>query len=208
MDGEVSSYLWTIDGVEVSGSTVDVILGPGPHSISLTVTDNMQEIQSSTSSIVYGEPQTALSLIATLEGDQVRLVWAGTSDEYRIYRSTTPISSVVGLTMFDEIPAWGEPIPTPLTHIGSTQYKEWSEPVPVATTLYYAVTSVVQNQEIVWIVDGQNHASVDATSIASSSQESTEQASPIISMTISGLMATLGVLSLIFALTEARRKSE
>ena len=208
MDGEVSSYLWTIDGVEVSGSTVDVIMGPGPHSISLTVTDNMQEVQSSTSSIVYDDPQTALSLVATLEGDQVRLVWAGTSDEYRIYRSTTPISSVVGLTMFDEIPAWGEPIPTPLTHIGSTQYKEWSEPVPVATTLYYAVTSVVQNQEIVWIVDGQNHASVDATSIASSSQESTEQASPIISITISGLMATLGVLSLIFALTEARRKSE
>ena len=168
----------------------------------------MQEIQSSTSSTVYGEPQTALSLTATLEGDQVRLVWAGTSDEYRIYRSTTPISSVVGLTMFDEIPAWGEPIPTPLTHIGSTSYQEWSEPVPVATTLYYVVTSVVQNQEIVWIVDGQNHASVDATSIASSSQESTEQASPIISMTISGLMATLGVLSLIFALTEARRKSE
>ena len=57
-------------------------------------------------------------------------------------------------------------------------------------------------------MDGQNHASVDATSIASSSQESTEQASPIISITISGLMATLGVLSLIFAVTEARRKSE
>ena len=208
MDGEVSSYLWTIDGVEVSGSTIDVIMGPGPHSISLTVTDNMQEIQSSTSSIVYDDPQTALSLVATLDGDQVRLVWAGTSDEYRIYRSTTPISSVVGLTMFDEIPVWGEPIPTPLTHIGSTTYKEWSEPVPVATTLYYVVTSVVQNQEIVWIVDGQNHASVDATPIASSSQESAEQASPIISLTVSGLMATLGVLSLIFAVTEARRKSE
>ena len=208
MDGEVSSYLWTIDGVEVSGSTVDVIMGPGPHSISLTVTDNMQEIQSYTSTIVYGEPQTALSLVATLEGDQVSLVWAGSSDQYRIYRSTTPISSVVGLTMFDEIPAWGEPIPTPLTHVGSTSYKEWSEPVPVATTLYYVVTSVVQDQEIVWIVDGQNHVSVDATPIGSSSQESVEQASPIISITISGLMATLGVLSLIFAVTEARRKTE
>ena len=110
--------------------------------------------------------------------------------------------------MFDEIPEWGEPIPTPLTDIGSTSYKEWSEPVPVATTLYYVVTSVVQNQEIVWIVDGQNHVSVDATPIASSSHESAEQASPIISITISGLMATLGVLSLIFAVTEARRKSE
>ena len=208
MDGEVSSYLWTIDGVEVSGSTVDVIMGPGPHSISLTVTDNMQEIQSYTSTIVYDEPQTALSLVATLEGDQVSLVWAGSSDQFRIYRSTTPISSVVGLTMFDEIPAWGEPMPTPLTHIGSTSYKEWSEPVPVATTLYYVVTSVVQDQEIVWIVDGQNHVSVDATPIGSSSQESVEQASPIISITISGLMATLGLLSLIFAVTEARRKTE
>ena len=207
-DGEVSSYLWIIDGVEVSGSTIDVIMGPGPHSISLTVTDNMQEVQSSTSSIVYDEPQTPLSLVATLDGDQVNLVWAGSSDEYRIYRSTTPISSVVGLTMFDEIPVWGEPIPTPLTPVGSTTYQEWSEPVPVATTLYYVVTSVVENQEVVWIVDGQNHISVDATSIASATQESTEEVSPTISLAISGLMATLGVLSLIFAVTEARRKSE
>ena len=183
-------------------------MGPGPHSISLTVTDNMQEVQSSTSSIVYDEPQTPLSLVATLDGDQVSLVWAGSSDEYRIYRSTTPISSVVGLTMFDEIPVWGEPIPTPLTPVGSTTYQEWSEPVPVATTLYYVVTSVVENQEVVWIVDGQNHISVDATSIASATQESTEEVSPTISLAISGLMATLGVLSLIFAVTEARRKSE
>ena len=207
-DGEVSSYLWIIDGVEVSGSTIDIIMGPGPHSISLTVTDNMQEVQSSTSSIVYDEPQTPLSLVATLDGDQVSLVWAGSSDEYRIYRSTTPISSVVGLTMFDEIPVWGEPIPTPLTPVGSTTYQEWSEPVPVATTLYYVVTSVVGDQEVVWIIDGQNHISVDATSIASATQESTEEVSPTISLAISGLMATLGVLSLIFAVTEARRKSE
>ena len=70
------------------------------------------------------------------------------------------------------------------------------------------MTSVVENQEVVWIVDGQNHISVDATSIASATQESTEEVSPTISLAISGLMATLGVLSLIFAVTEARRKSE
>jgi outer membrane protein assembly factor BamB len=183
-------------------------MGPGPHSISLTVVDDMQETQSSISTIVYDEPQTPQSLTATLQGDRVNLVWAGPSDEYRIYRSTTPISSVVGLTMFDDMPVWGEPVPSPLIPIGSTTYQEWSEPVPVATTLYYVVTSVVNDQEIVWVVDGQNHVSVDATSIASENLESTEEATPLASVIISGIMISLGVLSLIFAFFEARRKSE
>ena len=194
-DGEVSSYLWTIDGVEASGSTIDVIMGPGPHSISLTVVDDMQETQSSVSTIVYDEPQTPLSLTATLQEDRVNLVWAGSSDEYRIYRSTTPISSVVGLTMFDDKPVWGEPVPSPLIPIESTIYQEWSEPVPVATTLYYVVTSVVDGQEIVWVVDGQNHVSIDATSIASVNLESTEEATPLTSAIISGIMISLGAVS-------------
>ena len=183
-------------------------MGPGPHSISLTVVDDMQETQSSVSTIVYDEPQTPLSLTATLQEDRVNLVWAGSSDEYRIYRSTTPISSVVGLTMFDDKPVWGEPVPSPLIPIESTTYQEWSEPVPVATTLYYVVTSVVDGQEVVWVVDGQNHVSIDATSIASVNLESTEEATPLTSAIISGIMISLGVLSLIFALFEARRKSE
>lgn len=207
-DGEISSYLWSINGVEVSGVTVDVVLGPGPHSISLTVVDDMQETKSSVSAIVHDEPQTTLALMAILEGDQVRLAWVGSADEYRIYRSTTPISSVIGLTMFDDTPPWGEPVPSPLAPIGSTTYQEWAEPVPVATTLYYVVTSVVDGQEVVWIVDGQNHASIDATSAASDTSESTEQATPLSSAIISGIMVIFGVLSLSFAIFEARRKSE
>ena len=70
------------------------------------------------------------------------------------------------------------------------------------------MTSVVDEQEIVWVVDGQNHVSIDATSIASVNLESTEEATPLTSAIISGIMISLGLLSLIFALFEARRKSE
>ena len=204
-DGEVVEYLWSIDGVEVSGSSIDVIMGPGPHSISLTVIDEMQEQHSSGSTIVYDETESPSSLSATLVGNEVNLAWTGTSDEYIVYRSTTPISSVVGLTMFDETPIWGDPVPSPLEPIGTTTYFEWSESVPVATTLYYAVTSVVDDREIVWIIDGQNHVSLDASSIASSSPDSVEEANPMISFLISGIMAIIGITALAFALFGRRR---
>jgi hypothetical protein len=204
-DGEVVEYLWSIDGVEVSGSSIDVIMGPGPHSISLTVIDEMQEQHSSGSTIVYDETESPSSLSATLVGNEVNLAWTGTSDEYIVYRSTTPISSVVGLTMFDETPIWGDPVPSPLEPIGTTTYFEWSESVPVATTLYYAVTSVVDDREIVWIIDGQNHVSLDASSIASSSPDSVEEANPMISFLISGIMAIMGITALALALFGRRR---
>ncbi|MCH1591805.1 MAG: hypothetical protein L7R66_02300 [Candidatus Thalassarchaeaceae archaeon] len=165
----------------------------------------MQEQHSSESTIVYDETESPSSLSATLVGNEVNLAWSGTSDEYIVYRSTTPISSVVGLTMFDETPIWGDPVPSPLEPIGTTTYFEWSESVPVATTLYYAVTSVVDDREIVWIIDGQNHVSLDASSIASSSPDSVEEANPMISFLISGIMAIIGITALALALFGRRR---
>ena len=206
LDGEITSYKWVIDGVEASGSTIDVIMGPGPHSIHLTVVDNLQVEGISVSTIVYDDVQTTASLTASLEGDQVLLSWQGTADEYRIYRSTSPISSVVGLTMFDEQPSWGEAIPQPLQSLGSTEYLEWSETAPIATTLYYAVTSVVDGREVVWIIDGQNHVNVDASSIASSGPEPIDEASDLTTMLISVTMAALGIISLAFAIYDNRRR--
>ena len=207
-DGVISVYNWIIDGVEVSGSTVDVILGPGPHSIQLTVLDNLQSSGTSVSTIVYEDVQTTTSLVANLDEDLVSLSWKGTSDEYRIYRSTSPISSVVGLTMFDELPTWGEETPQPLRPVGTTEYLEWSEPAPIATNLYYAVTSVVDGREVVWIVDGENHVSVDASSIASSGPEPVDEASQLTTTLISGAMASLGIISLALAIYDNRRRSK
>lgn len=205
-DGVISVYSWVIDGVEVSGSRVDVILGPGPHSIELTVLDNLQSASTTASTIVYGDVQTTTSLVANLNGEQVSLSWQGTSGDYRIYRSTSPISSVVGLTMFDEQPNWGEEIPQPLQPVGTTEYLEWSEPAPVATNLYYAVTSVVDGREVVWIVDGENHVNIDASSIASSGPEPVDETSQLTTTLISGAMASLGIISLAIAIYDNRRK--
>ena len=205
-DGVISSYEWVIDGAAVSGSTVDVIMGPGPHSIHLTVVDNLQVANTYLSTIVYDDVQTATSLTATLDGGQVLLSWQGTSDEYRVYRSTSPISSVVGLTIFDEQPQWGDAIPQPLQSLGSTEYQEWRETAPIATNLYYAVTSVVDGKEVVWIIDGQNHVNIDTSSIASSGPEPIDEASQLTTILISGGMATLGIVSLALALIDNKRR--
>jgi hypothetical protein len=170
--------------------------------------DNLQSAGTSVSTIVYEDVQTTTSLVANLNEDQVSLSWQGTSDEYRIYRSTTPISSVVGLTMFDELPTWGEETPQPLRPVGTTEYLEWSEPVPIATNLYYAVTSVVDGREVVWIVDGENHVSIDASSIASSGPEPVDEASQLTTTLISGVMASLGIISLALAIYDNRRRSK
>ena len=108
--------------------------------------------------------------------------------------------------MFDEQPNWGEEIPQPLQPVGTTEYQEWSEPAPVATNLYYAVTSVVDGREVVWIVDGENHVNIDASSIASSGPEPVDETSQLTTTLISGAMASLGIISLAIAIYDNRRK--
>jgi hypothetical protein len=50
--------------------------------------------------------------------------------------------------------------------IGSSESSSWSEVAPVATTLYYAVTQIIDGQEVIWISVGENVISVDATVVA------------------------------------------
>ena len=139
-DGSISSYIWIINGVGLTGITVDVLLPSGVHSVSLTVIDDMGMSDTISNQITYGDVITVESLEATVSGTTVTLSWTDeASEEYRIYRSTSPITTVVGLTSMDEVPGWGELIPVQMNPEGTTSMKTWSEQAPVASTLYYVV---------------------------------------------------------------------
>ena len=59
-----------------------------------------------------------------------------------------------------------------------------------------------------WIVDGENHVSIDASSIASSGPEPVDEASQLTTTLISGAMASLGIISLALAIYDNRRRSK
>ena len=79
-------------------------------------------------------------------------------------RSTSPIDSVIGLTSLDEKPQWGQPVPTRLIPIGITNETTWSEKVPIGAELYYAITTYSNGEEVIWVSEDDNVASIDASS--------------------------------------------
>ena len=134
------------------------------------------------------------------------LSWSGdASDEYRVFRSTSPITTVVGLTSMDEAPGWGELVPVQMNPEGTTSMNTWSELAPVATTLYYVVTTVVNGNEVVWVVDGQNHVSVDASMAGESAEESGE-ASSILPLALMAMLFVIGASAIGIAMVERKRR--
>ena len=154
-DGEVVAWFWTVNGVSLSGASIDVLLPGGVHTVTLTVIDDMGSSDTHESELVLGPVSIVSDLSATLDGTEVSLSWSGSSSEYRVYRSTSPITTVVGLTALEPVPAWGEPMPLEMEPVGVTIDSQWGETAPVATTLYYAVTSTVDGLEVVWVVEGE-----------------------------------------------------
>ena len=205
-DGSISSYLWVVNGIGLSGKTVDVLLPSGIHSVSLTVIDDMGMSDTISNQITFGDIITVQSLEATISGSTVTLSWSGdASDEYRVYRSTSPITTVVGLTSMDEAPGWGELVPVQMNPEGTTSANTWSEQAPVATTLYYVVTTVVNGNEVVWVVDGQNHVSVDA-SMAGESAEDSGGASSILPLALMAMLFVIGASAIGIAMVERKRR--
>tara|TARA_Y100000739_G_scaffold222627_1_gene224401 strand:+ start:100 stop:759 length:660 start_codon:yes stop_codon:yes gene_type:complete len=205
-DGSISSYIWIINGVGLTGITVDVLLPSGVHSVSLTVIDDMGMSDTISNQITYGDVITVESLEATVSGTTVTLSWTDeASEEYRIYRSTSPITTVVGLTSMDEVPGWGELIPVQMNPEGTTSMKTWSEQAPVASTLYYVVTTVIDGNEVVWVLDGQNHVSVDASTAGDSAEESGGP-SGILPMALTAILLLLGASAIGIALVERKRR--
>ena len=202
-DGAVTTWLWAIDGIELSGQSVEVPLGGGDHVVRLTVIDDMGGSNSAQSTLSFGSVESVESLEASLEGTQVSLdwTWSGSPAEFRVYRSTSPITSVVGLTAMDEAPAWGEPVPVAMEPVGVTDENHWSEPVPAATTLYYAITSYSNGQEIVLVSSGANTVSINATGAASAVDGTPTGSAPIFSIPIAVLLTLMGVASITLSMT-------
>jgi hypothetical protein len=202
-DGAVTTWLWAIDGIELSGQSVEVPLGGGDHVVRLTVIDDMGGSNSAQSTLSFGSVESVESLEASLDGTQVSLdwTWSGSPAEFRIYRSTSPITSVVGLTAMDEAPAWGEPVPVAMEPVGVTEESHWSEPVPAATTLYYAITSYSNGQEIVLVSSGANTVSINATGAASAVDDTPTGSAPIFSIPIAVLLTLMGVASITLSMT-------
>jgi hypothetical protein len=205
-DGTISSYIWLINGVGLTGKSVDVLLPSGTHSVSLTVIDDMGMSNTISNQIMYGDVITVDSLEATISGSTVTLSWSSdSSEEFRVYRSTSPISTVVGLTSMDETPGWGELAPIQMSPEGTTSLTTWSEEAPVSTTLYYVVTTVVDGDEVVWVMDGLNHVSVDA-SMAGESESESQDSTPVASIAISAILFVLGAAAIGISMVERKRR--
>ena len=124
-----------------------------------------------------------------------------------MYRSTSPITTVVGLTALESVPAWGDPVPLDMEPVGVTAETSWSETAPVATTLYYAVTTVIDGHEVV-SVSGANMVSVDATAAAESIDTDPTGSPKLLALPIAALLLLLGAAAIGITLAESRRRSD
>ena len=206
-DGEVVTWFWTVNGVSLSGSVIDVLLPGGVHTIALTVIDDMGDSDTLENEVILGSVNSVSELSASLDGSTVRLSWNGASSEYRVYRSTSPITTVVGLTALDPVPVWGDPVPFDMEPVGVTSDTSWSETAPVAATLYYAVSTLVDGNEVVWLVDGVNMVSVDATAAAESIDTDPTGSPKLLALPIAALLLILGAAAIGITLVESRRRS-
>ncbi|MEC9264184.1 MAG: hypothetical protein VYD23_03685, partial [Candidatus Thermoplasmatota archaeon] len=176
------------------------------HTVSLTVIDDMGGSDTIENDVIFGSVITVSSLSASLDGSTVHLSWTGSSSEYNVYRLTSPITTVVGLTSMDATPAWGEPVPLDMEPVGVTSDTTWSETAPVATTLYYAVTTVIDGHEVVWIANGENMVSVNATAAADSIDTDPTGSPKLLAIPVAALLLLLGAAAIGITLFESRRR--
>ena len=191
LDGEIIHYMWDVNGVSLTGEMVNVQLGTGSHSVTLTVVDNMGETGAGVSYITFGEVTTVSGLSATLSGSEVELSWEWTEGEtnFRIYRSSSPfISSEHGTN--------GEALVTDLEPVGETTEVSWSETAPVASSLYYAVTAEVGGLEVLWLFEMDNTASVDASEAPNSIDIEPTGSISAMSLPVTIIMLLVGIASI------------
>jgi len=105
----------------------------------------------------------------------------------------------------DEVPGWGELTPIQMTPEGTTSLTTWSEEAPVSATLHYVVTTVVDGNEVVWVIDGLNHVSVDA-SMAGDSESESQDSIPVSSIAISAILFLLGAAAIGISMAERKRR--
>ena len=191
LDGEIIHYMWDVNGVSLTGEMVNVQLGTGSHSVTLTVVDDMGETGVGVSYITFGEVTTVSGLSATLSGSEVELSWEWTEGEtnFRIYRSSSPFTS-------SEHGTNGEALVTDLEPVGETTEVSWSEIAPVASNLYYAVTAEVGGLEVLWLFEMDNTASVDASEAPNSIDIEPTGSISAMSLPVTIIMLLVGLASI------------
>jgi len=191
LDGEIIHYMWDVNGVSLTGEMVNVQLGTGSHSVTLTVVDDMGETGVGVSYITFEEVTTVSGLSATLSGSEVELSWEWTEGEtnFRIYRSSSPFTS-------SEHGTNGEALVTDLEPVGETTEVSWSEIAPVASNLYYAVTAEVGGLEVLWLFEMDNTASVDASEAPNSIDIEPTGSISAMSLPVTIIMLLVGVASI------------
>ena len=207
IDGNIVSWMWTINGQEISGQIINLLFEPGTHQIILTVIDDLGQSSTIETSININTINTVDNLVIDIDGLNINLQWAweGPSTTFNIYRSTSPIDSVIGLTSLDKKPQWGEPVPSRLIPTGFTNETKWSEKVPIGAEVYYAITTFSDGEEVIWVSSDDNMASIDASSAVDINLNDNSENS-FLSIISSFILIIMGISSIVLNLFLRRDK--
>ena len=197
-DGEIVEWFWNIDGIEKIGPIVEMVLGNGDHIIELTVIDEMGGSGTKTETIKLGYPETVDFLSASLDGNTAILEWNWDDENtnFKIYRSTSPISSYdqENQVFFMDSQYLSNLESNYL--VGETNITTWSEEIPVSSKIYYAVTAVIDNREIILISDNENVVLIDATNLSIELDDRGTGSNPSLSIPSSIILLFMGLLSI------------
>ena len=189
-DGSIISWSWQINNQLHSGSNIEVLLGEGIHSVKLTVTDDLDSSVTIQDILVLGPVPMVSSLVGEVSGTDVELSWSSNSDEYRIYVSSSPTESLEDMRL-----------------VGVTTENSWSHTVPIASNLYYSVTQVFDDNEILWIENGTNMVGIDASSATTSVDDSPTGSITILSIPLTVIFLMLALLSIGINIQIRKRRS-
>ena len=190
-DGTINNWLWQINGQSFPGSSAEILLGEGTHTVKLTVTDNFGSSITIQDLYSLGTVSMVSDLNSEISGTDIELTWSGNAEEYHIYRSSYSTETL------DEMQL-----------VGITNENNWNEIAPIASDLYYAVTIVVGDNEILWLDNGTNTISVDAKSVVNHVDDSPTGSITILSIPLTIIFLILAVSSLVISLRVKKRRSE
>ena len=190
-DGTINNWLWQINGQSFPGSSAEILLGEGTHTVKLTVTDNFGSSITIQDIYSLGTVSMVSDLNSEISGTDIELTWSGNAEEYHIYRSSYSTETL------DEMQL-----------VGITNENNWNEIAPIASDLYYAVTIVVGDNEILWLDNGTNTISVDAKSVVNHVDDSPTGSITILSIPLTIIFLILAVSSLVISLRVKKRRSE
>ena len=191
LDGTINNWLWQINGQSFPGSSAEILLGEGTHTVKLTVTDNFGSSITIQDLYSLGTVSMVSDLNSEISGTDIELTWSGNAEEYHIYRSSYSTETL------DEMQL-----------VGITNENNWNEIAPIASDLYYAVTIVVGDNEILWLDNGTNTISVDAKSVINHVDDSPTGSITILSIPLTIIFLILAVSSLVISLRVKKRRSE